>query len=63
MALEIERKFLVNGEFRSEAVEASRIVQGYICSAPERTVRIRIRGRKAYITIKGSAGPTGLYQI
>jgi adenylate cyclase len=59
MALEIERKFLVNGEFRSEAVEATRIVQGYICSAPERTVRIRISDKKAFITIKGSAGPTG----
>lgn len=59
MALEIERKFLVNGEFRSEAVEATRIVQGYLCSAPGRTVRIRTRGSKAYLTIKGSAGPTG----
>jgi adenylate cyclase len=59
MALEIERKFLVNGEFRSEAVEATRIVQGYLCSAPGRTVRIRIRGNKAYVTIKGGAGPAG----
>jgi adenylate cyclase len=59
MALEIERKFLVNGEFRSEAVEATRIVQGYLCSAPDRTVRIRTSGKKAYVTIKGSAGPTG----
>jgi adenylate cyclase len=59
MALEIERKFLVNGEFRSEVVAATRIVQGYLCSAPGRTVRIRTRNNKAYITIKGSAGPTG----
>ena len=59
MALEIERKFLVNGEFRSEALESTRIVQGYICSASGRTVRIRIRNSRAYITIKGSSGPTG----
>ena len=59
MALEIERKFLVNGEFRSEALEATRIVQGYLCTAQGRSVRIRIRDNKAYITIKGSAGPTG----
>lgn len=59
MALEIERKFLVNGDFRSEVLEATRIVQGYLCSAPGRTVRIRTRDSKAYITIKGSAGITG----
>jgi CYTH domain-containing protein len=59
MALEIERKFLVNGDFRSEVVEATRIVQGYLCSAPGRTVRIRTRDSKAYITIKGSAGSKG----
>lgn len=59
MALEIERKFLVNGEFRSKAVESTRIVQGYICAAQGRAVRIRIRDNKAYITIKGSTGPTG----
>ncbi len=59
MALEIERKFLVNGEFKSKAVESTRIVQGYICSGQGRTVRIRIRNSRAYITIKGSSGPTG----
>jgi adenylate cyclase len=59
MPLEIERKFLVKGEFRSKALESTSIVQGYICSAQSRTVRIRIRNNKAYITIKGSTGPTG----
>jgi len=59
MAIEIERKFLVNGDFRSEVMEATRIVQGYLCSAPGRTVRIRTRDSKAYLTIKGSAGTTG----
>ena len=43
MATEIERKFLVAGDFLPEAVSKTRIVQGYICSAKGRTVRIRIR--------------------
>ena len=54
MAIETERKFLVTGNFKSEATEHQRIVQGYISSVPERTVRIRIRGDKGYITIKGA---------
>ncbi len=63
MALEIERKFLVNGDFRSEAMEATRIVQGYLCSAAGSTVRIRTRDNKGYITIKGSAGSNRFYKI
>ena len=46
MAIEIERKFLVSGDFLPEAVSSTRIVQGYICSQPGRTVRIRIRGEE-----------------
>ena len=34
MAIEIERKFLVSGDFLPEAVSSTRIVQGYICSQP-----------------------------
>lgn len=60
MALEIERKFLVCGEFRNEATEATEIVQGYLSSAPGRTVRVRIRGGKGYITVKGEAGESGI---
>ena len=43
MAQEIERKFLVIGDFKSQAFEQSRIIQGYISSARGRTVRVRIR--------------------
>ena len=43
MAQEIERKFLVTGEFKSLVFAQSRIVQGYISSARGRTVRVRIR--------------------
>lgn len=55
MGVEIERKFLIKGEYKSLATSSSHIVQGYICRDSGRTVRIRIRDRKAYITIKGPA--------
>ena len=55
MAIEIERKFLVSGDFLPEAVSSTRIVQGYICSQPGRTVRIRIRGEEGFLTIKGAS--------
>lgn len=59
MAIEIERKFLVKGEFKKYAFSYQRITQGYISSDPERTVRIRIKGEKAYITIKGVGNEAG----
>lgn len=61
MAKEIERKFLVTGDgYLQEASASQRIVQGYICSAPGRTVRVRIRGEKGFLTIKGPADSTGI---
>ena len=60
MATEIERKFLVKGEFRGEAIGKTRIVQGYICSDKGRTVRVRICGDKGYLTVKGAASASGL---
>lgn len=59
MAQEIERKFLVNGEFKSQAYAQSRIVQGYISSVRGRTVRVRIRDGKGYLTIKGASNEAG----
>jgi adenylate cyclase len=59
MAQEIERKFLVNGDFKSEAQKATRITQGYLSSIPERTVRVRIKGDKGFITIKGIGSDSG----
>lgn len=60
MAQEIERKFLVTDDsYKQEAYEQSRIVQGYICSARGRTVRVRIRGDKGYLTIKGASNESG----
>jgi adenylate cyclase len=57
---EIERKFLVSSNaFLSESTASYRIVQGYLNTAPERTVRIRIKGTKGYITIKGKGNASG----
>lgn len=59
MAQEIERKFLVNGGFKSDAFKATRITQGYLSSVPERTVRVRVKGDKGFITIKGIGNASG----
>jgi len=57
---EIERKFLVNSlDFIAEATRSQKIAQGYLNSAPERTVRIRIKDNKGFITIKGKGDETG----
>lgn len=60
MAQEIERKFLVQGEFKSSAYASERIVQGYLSSVPERTVRVRALGDKGFLTIKGIADKKGV---
>jgi adenylate cyclase len=59
MAQEIERKFLVKGEFKKDAQKETRITQGYLSSVPERTVRVRIKGDKGFITIKGIGNASG----
>ena len=57
---ETERKFLVVGDFKSQSYDATRIQQGYIASGNGRTVRVRIRADKGYLTIKGPSGLAGL---
>jgi CYTH domain-containing protein len=59
MAIEIERKFIVVGDFYGEVEYTKRITQGYICASAERTVRVRIAGEEAFLTIKGPSGDTG----
>lgn len=60
MGQEIERKFLVKSEdFKSEASKETRITQGYLSSVPERTVRVRIKGKKGFITVKGIGSDSG----
>ncbi len=59
MAQEIERKFLVKGDYKKETFKETRITQGYLSSIPERTVRVRVKGDKGFITIKGKGNASG----
>ena len=59
--MEIERKFLVRDDsYKQQACGSSRIRQGYICSGRGRTVRVRIRGNRGYLTIKGPSDEKGM---
>ena len=60
MALEIERKFLVKGDFLNQAKESLDIIQGYLSLDKARTVRIRIQNKQAFLTIKGKSNASGL---
>jgi len=60
MPLEIERKFLVSGDFMPEVFQSDHIVQGYLNSSSERTVRVRVRNDAGYITIKSPSFDGGL---
>ena len=53
MPLEIERKFLVDTQKWNPTAEGTRLVQAYLSIDPNPTVRIRIAGEKAFVTIKG----------
>ncbi len=59
MMQEIERKFLVAGDFKKQAVKSHKIVQGFLSTVPERTVRVRIRDHQGFITIKGIGNASG----
>ena len=59
MAQEIERKYLVVGEFKHLAHNSMHLVQGYIASG-RRTVRVRIGEGGAWLTIKGPSRNGGL---
>lgn len=59
--IEIERKFLViDDSFKEEAFAQNHIAQGYLSSVPERTVRVRIKGDRGYLTIKGVSNNSGM---
>lgn len=59
--IEIERKFLVTSdEYKTAAFAKNEIAQGYLNSTPERTVRVRIKGDKGYLTIKGKGNESGM---
>lgn len=60
MAQEIERKFrVISDAFKAEAFNDTKIVQGFLSTVPERTVRIRIKGDKGFITVKGIGNKSG----
>jgi adenylate cyclase len=56
MGTEIERKFLVGGGIWRPGGKGTRIRQGYLSSAMQRVVRVRVAGSRAFLTIKGPTG-------
>jgi adenylate cyclase len=62
--IEIERKFLtISNEFKADATSKTRIVQGFLNTNPDRTVRIRIKGEKGFITVKGKSNLAGTFRF
>lgn len=60
MPTEIERKFLVTGDYKKDACRAIPMRQGYICNGSGRTVRVRICGDRGFLTIKGPSFDGGM---
>jgi adenylate cyclase len=59
--IEIERKFLVTSlEFIKDAFKKTRIIQGFLNTHKERTVRVRLKGDIGFITVKGLSDNDGL---
>ena len=59
--IEIERKFLVNAnDFKSLSTSKVFIQQGYLSKDPHRTVRVRIKDKQAFLTIKGISNASGM---
>lgn len=57
---EIERKFLVKSmDFKRSCISSNRIIQGFLSTHPERTVRVRIKNNTGYLTIKGISNSSG----
>lgn len=52
MAKEIERKFLVTGDYQPYIGESHQICQGYLNTDPDRTVRVRILDNQGFLTVK-----------
>lgn len=62
--IEIERKFRVTSNaFKTKAIKVIPIIQGYLNSDPERSVRIRLYGESAVLTVKGKSSETGLSRL
>ncbi len=58
--IEIERKFLVSSEkFKTDTETHQNIIQGFLNTHPERTVRVRLRGDSGFLTVKGKSNEAG----
>jgi len=58
--IEIERKFLVRTDaYKADAFRKTKITQGFLSSHKKRTVRIRLKGEKGFLTIKGESSKDG----
>ena len=59
--IEIERKFLVTSNvFKKESFKNTRIIQGFLNTDKERIGRVRIKGNKGFLTVKGKSNNSGL---
>ena len=59
--IEIERKFLVDSNaYKDEAYKKTRIIQGFLNTDKERTVRVRLKDDKGFLTVKGKSTNNGL---
>lgn len=59
--VEIERKFLItSNSYKTEAFKSTRIIQGFLNTHKERTVRVRLKGNMGFITVKGASTNDGL---
>ena len=62
--IEIERKFLVlNTAFIEQSYTSYKIAQGYLSTVPERTVRVRTKANKGFLTIKGKGNDSGTTRL
>lgn len=62
--IEIERKYTVKDtDFLSKKYKEEKIIQGYLSTDPERVVRIRVKGDKGFITIKGKSFAGGTSRL
>jgi CYTH domain-containing protein len=59
VGIEIERKFLVSDRSVVVGLAGTEMRQGYLSVDPERTTRVRIAGRRAFVTIKGVPSDSG----
>ena len=61
MATETERKFLIRGEeYKSEVFRSMHLTQGYLCSTPKCSARVRISDDRGFLTLKGPSDARGL---